>query len=193
MNLEEDLRQRGLPAPDFEHRHQAWEAGKMIDKNKRGDYEGSMHRWNWCILILGVVLLWTILAGGCLAAEPQVRDGNAGRGGETLEIKNLLDRSRTTVFDFSSPYCQPCVKLSPILEKLAVRMPEVAFVRLNINRPQVRGIDWRSPLSQQYRLHSVPYFMIFNPQGQVVAEGPEAQKMILEWLQKAGLAPQARN
>jgi hypothetical protein len=77
------------------------------------------------------------------------------------------------------------------MEKLAARMPEIAFVKLNINRPQVQGIDWRSPLAQQYRLKSVPYFMIFNPQGKVVAKGPEAQKMIKDWLQKAGLAPQA--
>jgi len=118
-----------------------------------------------------------------------VQDGNPGWTGETLDIKTLLRPGRTTVFDFYSPYCQPCVKMAPIMEKLAARKPEVAFVKLNINRKQVRGIDWRSPLAQQYRLKSVPYFMIFNPQGKLLAEGPEARKMIIDWLQKAGLAP----
>ncbi|MBI4644086.1 MAG: thioredoxin family protein [Deltaproteobacteria bacterium] len=150
-----------------------------------------MRRWSWCVRIIGGALLWTILAGGCEASDPKVRNGNPGRGGETLDLKSLLSQGRTTAIDFYSPYCQPCVKMAPVLEKLAARMPEMAFVKLNINRPQVRGIDWRSPLAQQYRLKSVPYFMIFNPQGKLVAEGPEAQKMIKDWLQKAGLAPQA--
>jgi thiol-disulfide isomerase/thioredoxin len=164
----------------------------MIDKSQRGDYEGVMHRWSGCLRLLSLVLLWTVLAGGCQPSEPKVRVGNPGRGGERLDITSLLSKGRTTAFDFFSPYCYPCVRLAPVLEKLAARMPEVAFVKLDINRPQVRGIDWRSPLAQQYRLRSVPYFMIFDPQGKLVAEGAEAQKMVKEWLQKTSLIPQAR-
>lgn len=164
----------------------------MIDKNQRGDYQGFMERRSRCLRLLGVVLAWVVLAGGCQPSESKVRLGNPDRGGETLDLKSLLSKGRTTAFDFYSPYCYPCVRLVPILEKLAARLPEVAFVRLNINRPQVRGIDWRSPLAQQYRLRSVPYFMIFNPQGKLVAQGPEAQKMVKEWLQKAGLVPKTR-
>jgi thiol-disulfide isomerase/thioredoxin len=161
----------------------------MIDKSKRGDYEKFMRKWSRFVRIIGGVLLWTILAGGCqLSGASPVLDGNPGRGGETLEIKTLLSQGRTTAVDFYSPYCQPCVQMAPVLEKLAARMPEIAFVKLNINRKEVRGIDWRSPLAQQYRLKSVPYFMIFDPRGRLVAEGPEAQKMIKDWLQKAGLA-----
>jgi hypothetical protein len=69
-------------------------------------------------------------------------------------------------------------------------LPEVLFVRVNINRPEVRGIDWQSPLVQQYRIRSVPYFMIFNPRGKLVAEGPAAHRMIQEWLQKTGMRRQ---
>jgi thiol-disulfide isomerase/thioredoxin len=119
-----------------------------------------------------------------------MQDGNPGRGGETLEIKSLLSRDRTTIIDFYSPYCYPCVQMVPILEKLATRLPEVMFVRLNINRPEVKGIDWQSPLVQQYRIKSVPYFMIFNPQGELVAEGTAARQMLRGWLQKAGLVQQ---
>jgi thiol-disulfide isomerase/thioredoxin len=178
----------GGPAPDSEHRSR--EGGKMIDKSTRRDYEGSRHQRDRFIWIIGAALIWALLGVGIHPAAAQVQDGNPGRGGEALEIKSLLSRDRTTALDFFSPYCYPCVQMTPVLEKLAARMPEVLFVRVNINRPEVTGIDWKSPLVQQYRIRSVPYFMIFNPQGKVVAEGPAARQMIQGWLQKAGLGQQ---
>jgi len=162
----------------------------MIDKNMRRDYEGSRHRRERRIWIIGAALILTLLGGGGHTASAQVQDGNPGRGGEALEIKSLLSRERTTVIDFYSPYCYPCVQMTPLLEKLAAGMPEVLFVRVNINRPEVRGIDWKSPLVQQYRIRSVPSFMIFNPQGKLVAEGPAARRLIQEWLQKTGMGRQ---
>jgi thiol-disulfide isomerase/thioredoxin len=140
--------------------------------------------------MIAAVLFFTLLGGGGQTAGAQVQDGNPGRGGEALEIKSLLGRDRTTVIDFFSPYCYPCVQMAPTLEKLAAALPEVLFVRININRPEVRGIDWQSPLVQQYRIRSVPYFMIFNPRGKLVAEGPAAHRMIQEWLQKTGMRRQ---
>ncbi len=162
----------------------------MIDKSPRRDYEGSRRKRDRCIWIIGAALIWTLLGPGVHPAAAQVQDGNPGRGGEALEIKSLLSRDRTTAIDFFSPYCYPCMQMTPALEKLAARLPEVVFVRLNINRPEVKGIDWKSPLVQQYRIRSVPYFMIFNPQGKVVAEGPAARQMIKEWLQKTGVEQQ---
>ncbi|RJR45989.1 MAG: thioredoxin [Deltaproteobacteria bacterium] len=163
----------------------------MIDNLKTRDYEGSRGRWLRLIGIVGGVLLWAACAGGGLAAETKVLDGNPGRGGETLDLKPLLSRDHATVVDFYSPYCPPCVQVAPLLDELAKRKPETVFVKLNINRPQVRGIDWKSPLTQQYRLKSVPYFMIFKPEGKLAAEGPEAQKIIIDWLQKAELLPKS--
>ncbi len=163
----------------------------MIDNIETRDYEGSMGKWTRLIGIIGGVLLWAALAGGGQAAESKVLDGNPGRGGETMDLKPLLSQDRTTVVDFYSPFCPPCVQLAPLMDELAKRKPETAFVKLNINRPQVQGIDWKSPLTQQYHLKSVPYFMIFKPEGKLVAEGPEAQKIIIDWLQKAELLPKS--
>lgn len=159
----------------------------MIDKNKTRDYEGSRPGPNRSIWIIGAVLVWVFLGAGGYPAAAQVQEGNAGRGGETLEIRSLLGRDRATAIDFYSPYCYPCMQMAPVMEKLAARMPEVQFVRLNINRQGVNGIDWKSPLVQQYRIRSVPYFMIFDSQGKLVAEGAAARQMIQGWLQKAGL------
>jgi thiol-disulfide isomerase/thioredoxin len=136
---------------------------------------------------MGGILALILLGGGTLPALAQVKDGNPGRSGQTLDIKPLLAPNRATVFDFYSPYCPPCMVLAPLVEKLAARKPEVAFVKVNINRPDVKGIDWKSPLAQQYKIKSVPFFMVFNSQGKLAASGDEARKIVLDWLQKAGL------
>ncbi len=163
----------------------------LTEKRKPKTENGIISRRAWFIRIMGGILVWTLLIAGFHPAAAQVQDGNPSRGGETLEIKPFLSRDRTTVIDFYSPYCYPCVQMLPYLEKLASRLPEAVFVRVNINRPEVKGIDWKSPLARQYRLKSVPYYMIFSPQGKLVAEGVAARNMIKEWLQKTGVEPQA--
>ena len=96
-------------------------------------------------------------------------------------------KGKTTLIDFHSPFCPPCVQLAPIMAKLAAKRPDLAIKKVNINRPEVNGIDWHSPLAQQYQIRQVPYFMIFSPQGQLVAQGREAVETVQGWLKEAGL------
>ena len=73
------------------------------------------------------------------------------------------------------------------MKQLAEKRPDLAIKKANINQPGVNGIDWRSPLAQQYQIWQVPYFMIFNPQGQLVVQGREAFETVGRWLKEAGL------
>ena len=79
------------------------------------------------------------------------------------------------------------MRLAPIMAKLAAKRPDLAVKKVNINRPEVKGIDWHSPLAQQYQIRQVPYFMIFSPQGKLVAQGRDAAGTVQGWLQEAGL------
>ncbi len=116
-----------------------------------------------------------------------VADANRSNPGQTLDVNSLVVQGKTTLIDFHSPFCPPCVRLAPIMKQLAAKRPDLAIKKVNINRPEVQGIDWRSPLAQQYQIRQVPYFMIFNPQGQPVAQGREATETVERWLQEAGL------
>jgi len=98
-----------------------------------------------------------------------------------------LVNGKTTLIDFYSPFCPPCVQLAPVMAQLAAKRPDLAIRKVNINRPGVQGIDWRSPLAQQYQIRQVPYFMVFSPQGRLVAQGREAAETLRRWLQEAGL------
>jgi thiol-disulfide isomerase/thioredoxin len=91
------------------------------------------------------------------------------------------------VVDFYSPFCPPCMHLAPLLARLGECRPDMSIQRVNINRPEVNGIDWRSPLAQQYQIRQVPYFMIFSPQGQLLSQGKDAVGTVQRWLQQAGL------
>jgi len=139
-------------------------------------------------LTLSAVLTVLLALGFCSSAIcAGLADANGDNPGQTLEIKSLLVKGKTTLIDFYSPYCPPCVRLAPIMAKLAKKRPDLAIKKVNINRPGVNGIDWRSPLAQQYQIRRVPFFMIFNPQGQLVAQGSQAVETVGGWLQEAGI------
>jgi len=137
-------------------------------------------------------LVWWLTLGlwlwaGSMAAAGPVVDGNQGREGQALEIKSLLARGKYTLVDFWSPYCEPCLKIAPIMKKLAATRADLQVVKLNINRPGTTGIDWKSPLAQQYNLRSIPHLVIFDKKGKQMAAGRPAFDLFVEWAKQAGL------
>lgn len=102
--------------------------------------------------------------------------------GQPVKLEDYLVPGKTTVFDFFSEYCPPCRAISPKLEKLHAERDDLAVVKVDINRPGVKGIDWQSPVARQYDLHSIPHFKIFGPDGKLQAEGNDAYETVLGWV-----------
>jgi thiol-disulfide isomerase/thioredoxin len=160
----------------------------MIDIQQLRHYVKVMSRARKSLALPPVLL--ALLALGLFSSGAWaggLADANSNNPGETLDINSLVVKGKTTVIDFHSPFCPPCVKLAPLMAKLAKKRSDLAIIKVNINRPGVNGIDWRSPLAQQYQIRQVPYFMIFNPQGQPLAQGRGATEKVGGWLQEAGL------
>jgi thiol-disulfide isomerase/thioredoxin len=160
----------------------------MIDIQQLRLYVKAMDRTrksSALLPVLAALLAVALISTGAWAGA--VTDVNPNNPGETLDVNSLLVKGKTTVIDFYSPFCPPCVRLAPIMAKLAKKRPDLAIKKVDINRKGVNGIDWRSPLAQQYQIRQVPYFMIFDPQGQPVAQGRGAFDKIGGWLQEAGL------
>ncbi|MCX6954083.1 MAG: thioredoxin domain-containing protein [Verrucomicrobia bacterium] len=105
--------------------------------------------------------------------------------GEKVNLADYLIPGKTTVFDFTSEYCPPCKAIAPSLEKLHAKRADVVVVAVDINRPGVRGIDWKSPVAQQYGLHSIPHFKVYGPDGKMIAEDKQgdakARAMVTKW------------
>lgn len=106
--------------------------------------------------------------------------------GQPIKLADYLVPGKTVVFDFYSDYCGPCVQVAPMLEKLHQSRADVVVVKVDINRPGTKGIDWKSPVAQQFGLQSIPHFKVYGPDGKLKAEdGPtsdKARRMVLAML-----------
>lgn len=120
-----------------------------------------------------------VMADAVLRPYEDIREVSYG---EPIELTDYLVPGQYVIFDFFSEYCGPCMQFAPLLEKLATERADIVLVSVNINRPEVRGIDWESPVARQYNLRSIPHFKIYGPDGEMVAEGDEARAMIVQWL-----------
>jgi thiol-disulfide isomerase/thioredoxin len=107
--------------------------------------------------------------------------------GEEIDLKDYMVTGQTTVFDFFSQYCPPCREVSPLLEQLDQRRPDITVVKVDVNRPNVAGIDWQSPVVQQFDLHSLPHFKVYAPNGTLQAEGPAGYALVALLLEESGL------
>jgi thiol-disulfide isomerase/thioredoxin len=106
--------------------------------------------------------------------------------GEPVKLTDYLVPGKTVIFDFYSDFCGPCVQVAPALEKLHQTKTDVVVVKVDINRPGVKRIDWDSPVARQYSLRSIPHFKVYGPDGKLKAEdGPtsnRARQMVLALL-----------
>ena len=102
--------------------------------------------------------------------------------GAKIKLADYLVPGKTTVFDFTSKYCPPCVRISPRLDKLHAQRDDIVVVKVDINRSGIKGIDWKSPVAQQYALKSIPHFKIYGANGKLIAEDRKASEMVYKWL-----------
>jgi thiol-disulfide isomerase/thioredoxin len=101
--------------------------------------------------------------------------------GQKVQLADYLVPGKTTVFDFYSEYCPTCRSIAGEIEKLHESREDIAVVLVNINRPEVKVIDWKSPVAKQYDLPSTPQLKVYGPDGKLVAEGNAAYQMVTGW------------
>ena len=141
-------------------------------------------------LAVAVAVFLPVLASAAevAAADTHTKGAKPRRiaQGQTVNLADYVVPGKTTVFDFTSKYCPPCEAIAPELDKLHAKRADIAVVAVDINRPETRGIDWKSPLAQQYSLRSIPHFKVYGPDGKLLAEDTpndaKGRKMVMQWL-----------
>jgi thiol-disulfide isomerase/thioredoxin len=139
------------------------------------------------------LLTAVLLVPAVFSAEPtNTKLGEPRRvaHGAEIQLTDYLVSGKTVIFDFTSEYCAPCQMYDQPLTVLHQKRDDIVVVKVDINRPGVKGIDWKSPVAQQYKMDSIPRFKIFGPDGKLVAEDvgadKPARKMVNAWCEALG-------
>ena len=80
--------------------------------------------------------------------------------------KSVIENPRIVLVDFYADWCGPCKAVAPIIDELSTEMPNVTFVKVNVDENQ--------DVASEYSIFSIPTFLIFK-NGQVVSQLVGAQ------------------
>ncbi len=104
----------------------------------------------------------------------------------SINLEKKIVKGKTNIIDFYSEYCPPCKRIAPFLKKLDNSRADIAVIKIDINRPGVKGIDWQSPVAKQFKLKSIPYFVVISPWGKFMCEGKEAYNYVVQQIRVEG-------
>jgi thiol-disulfide isomerase/thioredoxin len=85
--------------------------------------------------VVGMMMILFLFGGlAALPVQAGTMEGNSGKGGQPVDVKKFVKPGQTTIIDFYSTNCPPCMKLAPMLQSMAARRPKTQLVKLNIDR-----------------------------------------------------------
>ena len=90
--------------------------------------------------------------------------------------QDVLGNPSTVVVDFYADWCGPCKMLAPTLNGLSEEMPQVDFVKLNVDNAQ--------ELCMKYGVMSIPTLIVFKNgaevQRSIGVQGKDTLKRMIE-------------
>ena len=132
---------------------------------------------------LAALAAMPVIAFAALAEKPE-KPLHISEGKE-VKLEDYAVKGKTTVFDFYSTFCPPCMKIAPEVEKLHATRADIVVVKVDVNRPGVKKIDWDSPVVKQFGLESIPHFKVYGPDGKLKVEDTSssdaATKLVTSW------------
>jgi thioredoxin 1 len=89
----------------------------------------------------------------------------------------MLKTSKKVFVDFWAPWCKPCVRMNPLIERMANKHSSITFAKVNIE-------DY-GDLASRYRISSIPAYVIFTNSSPSVSKigaisETELEKLIAE-------------
>lgn len=121
--------------------------------------------------------------------EESISSETSSKAGQEVDILSLIQINKINIIDFYSDFCPPCVQIAPLLDRLDKQRDDIAVIKIDINRPGIRGIDWNSPVIKQFQIRSIPYFMVFDKEGNKISEGQDAYTFVMETLRSEKIIP----
>ena len=98
---------------------------------------------------------------------------NAQQPGAKVDINPYLGKGRKYVMlEFYADWCEPCKAMEPLLTMSTAKFSDLAIYRANIDK-------WKSPVCEQFKIPSVPFMIIYGPDGKELARDQAAR----DWFQ----------
>jgi len=117
---------------------------------------------------IAIVLALVFAMPGAAATAADVRTITHGRA---VDLEAHLVEGKYVLFDFYADWCGPCRALEPQLRDLPGRYADRFALR------KVDIINWDSEVTRQYRVSSVPYMILYGPDGVRLSAG-DAQTVL---------------
>ncbi len=96
-------------------------------------------------------------------------------GGKLVDLKNILVPGKITIVDFYADWCGPCTKMSPYLEHIAKKDPDVFLRKIDI-------VKWGTPVTNQYGIRSIPDVRVFDRSGRMVGSPSHDLNEVLSFI-----------
>ncbi len=114
---------------------------------------------------------------GVNASLPKPTAKPFNMSGQDADFRPYLRSGRVTIVYFYADWCPSCRRLTPVMEQVNAKLPDMQVVFMDIG-------SWQTPVTAQYGITSVPHLKIFDKTGNLAAEGREARSWLEEWLSK---------
>ena len=95
------------------------------------------------------------------------------KGGSEVDLVANLVPGKYTIYDFYADWCPPCRALDVELRGMASRRADLAIRRIDI-------VDWTTPVVKQHGFESLPFIVLFGPDGQEISRGDRALFDVME-------------
>ncbi|MHB2035140.1 MAG: thioredoxin family protein [Nitrososphaerales archaeon] len=66
----------------------------------------------------------------------------------------MLKTSKKVFVDFWAPWCKPCIRMEPLIERMADRHSSITFAKVNIE-------DY-GDIATRYHISSIPAYVLFT-------------------------------
>jgi rhodanese-related sulfurtransferase len=106
--------------------------------------------------IEGGIRAWK--AKGYELTAPSESKGNNNLEVSLDSLNNIIAQNQTAFISFQTKWCAPCRQMDPIIAKLKETNPEVAFLKIDL--------DKNDALAKKFEVKSIPTFFIYKNQSE---------------------------
>lgn len=106
------------------------------------------------LMAISSIIIFSLFAQEIAAKKPLYFHNQKKRGGSDRDLFNQLIATGNVIVDFYADWCNPCKRMSPLIDHAAAAMPEFTF--LKIDR------DTALDLAKQLNITSIPTLIFYH-------------------------------